>query len=326
MEVTRSQFTEAVKKDMYAYSIEAYQGLTPMYPNLFEVIGSNSAYEQETRAIYGNIFVEKPETEKIVFHNPLEGYTIYSKNRTFSDGLEFSMEIVEDTPPEKIRNIVTQFASKWTEEAERTKDLHAAKFFNYGGYTAGHDVFNAKITGVTPSGAPTALCFDGKPFFNLSNNLRALYPGGTAAYYNGLASAFSAANLETAYLRMISTNNVDGAGRKIVLQPDTILIPPALMFTVKNVLEASGVTGSGNNDINPVKGLLTPKVWQLLSDSDAWFIGTAKKGLVFHNRKPLTFDFWQDPITKAYYATAIMRFGAYVSDWRYWVGSQFSTS
>lgn len=326
MEVTRSQFTELLKKDMYLYSMESYSQLSPVYPQLFEVVGSQSAYEQETIGIYGNSFVEKPETEKITFHNPLEGYTIYSKNRTFADGIEVSMEMAEDTPPEKIRNFVLTQAQKWTEESERAKELHCAKFFNYGGYTAGHDVFNAKITGVTPSGAPTALCYDGKPLFNLSNNLRALYPGGSAAYYNGLALALSAANLETAYLLMTVTNNVDGAGRKINLMPENLIIPPQLMFTAKNILESSGVNGSANNDINPVQNLLKPIVWQYLTDTDAWFIGTPKKALRFHNRKPLTFDFWQDPVTKSYFATAIMRFGAYVKDWRYLVGSQFSTS
>ncbi len=326
MEVVRSQFTELLKADLYAYALESYNALPKVHEQIFAVKGSTSAYEQSTTAIRGNTFVEKPETEQIVFHNPLEGYTVFSKNRTFADGVQFSMEMVEDTPPEKIANLVLEYASGWGEELARKKELFAAQFFNYGGYTAGHDTFNSSITGVTPDGAPTALCYDGKPLFNLAGNERPLYPGGSASYYNGFALDLTSSNLITAYQQMTVTNNVDGNGRKIDLRPDTLLVPSQLIFEARNILNAGGVLGSANNDINKTQNLLQPLEWQYLTDTNAWFVLQSKKGLVFHNRKPLELDFWQDKTTKSYYATAIARFGAFVKDFRYQVGSNFATS
>ena len=327
MAVVRSQFTEGLKADMYAYGFEAYDSLAPVHEQVFEVVGSSKAYEQSTSVIRGNNLVEKKEFEPIIYANPLEGYTVYGINRTFADGVEFSMEMVEDMPQEKIANLVLDYARGWGLETIRKKEEFAAGFFNHGFKTAGHDTFKANITGVTPSDAPTALCYDGKPFFNLSNNLRSLYPGGSASYYNGFSSSLlSESNLQTIYLHMVSTNNIDGQGKKIGLQPDILLIPSALRFTTKTLLESERVVGSGNNDINTVQNLLRPVEWQYLTDSDAYFLGKAKNGIKFHNRKPLTFDFYQDEDTKTYKANVVVRWGAHVYDWRFWAGANGATS
>lgn len=326
MPAVRSQFTEGLRKDMYAYAFEAYDSLDLVHEKLFDVIGSSSAYEQSTNVIGAGSLEEKPEGEKILFENAMEGYTIYGKNRTYAKGIEFYMELVEDMEPAKIANIVTEYARGWGEMYGIKKEELAANFFNYGGFTAGHDTFNAKITGVTPSDAPTALCYDGKPLFNLSGNERPLYPGQTAAYYNGLALPLTADNIKTLYLRMTSTNNVNSRGKKIALKPDIILVPSALTFTADVILKSTNVVNSANNDVNPVQNIVTKQEWQYLSDTDAWFLMTTKKGLKFHNRKPLTFDFWQDSETGSYFASALARFGAHVKDWRFQAGSNFSTS
>lgn len=326
MGVVRNQFTELLKADMYDVAFDAYEQLETVHDKVFEVKGSAGAWEQSTQLLGAGNLVEKPEHEPITYENAMEGFTIYGKNRTFAKGIEFSMEIVEDTPPEKIANIVKEYAAQWAERAVQKKETFAAAFFNNGGLTAGHDTFNAHITGVTPSGVPTALCYDGKPFFNLSGNNRPLYPGGSASYYNGVALALSGTNIKTLYNLIRATNNVDSRGEKVMIKPDVILVPPALIFDALTLMNSSLIPGSGNNDINVLKGLLQPLEWQYLTDTDAWFIGKKQKGIVFHNRKPLTFDFWKDEDTKGYKASVVARWGAHVKDFRYWGGSNFSTS
>ena len=326
MPTLRNSFTEGLKADMYAYGFEAYDSMLTVYDKIFEVEGSDKAYTQSTQVINAGDLIEKPEQEKIVFENAMEGYTVYGKNRTFAKGIEFSFEAVEDMEPGKIANLVKDYARTWGASAQVNKESFAAKFFLYGGYTAGHEVFNNSITGVVTD--PTGdLCYDGLPFFNLSNNLRPLYPGATAAYYNSLAIDLSDVNLKTAYLRMTSTNNIDSRGRKIALKPDTLLVPSDLKFTAMNILNASNVLGTANNDVNTAQNLVSNLVeWQFLTDTNAWFLLKAKFGLKFHNRMPLTFDFYQDEDTKAYKATCMARWGAHVYDWRGVVASQVSTS
>ena len=118
---------------MYVYGMEKYDSIPTVYDKIFEVIQSDSSYEKETDVSgMGNLSEKKP-SEKVVFSNPMEGYTIISKNRTFADGVEFQMELVMDIPKEKIANIVTDEAASWAESVVRTKEEFAARFFNEGG-------------------------------------------------------------------------------------------------------------------------------------------------------------------------------------------------
>jgi hypothetical protein len=326
-ELQRSAFTAAVQKDMYAYSIEKYDSLPIYFDKIFVTENSTGAYENETKAIGMGKLTEKKESEPIIFSNPMEGYTIYGKNRTFQDGIEFSMETVKDTSPDKIANIVNDFAATYTETYVQTKEQFYAGVFNYGAFTAGHDVFNASITGVTPSGVPTLLLYDGKCLFTPTGAKRPLYPGGTAGYYNAIASAsLTKSALITAYNLMAVTNAVDSRGDKIVNMPDTILIPPALHFTVKDLLENEWESGQANLNMNVVKGLVTPIEWPYLTSATAWFLGRKQRGLIAQERMPLTFEFWEDPVTKGYKASVVARWGLRVNDWRYWVSNNASTS
>jgi len=104
------------------------------------------------------------------------------------------------------------------------------------------------------------------------------------------------------------------------------LIPPALHFTAKNILESQNVIGSGNNDINATQNLVQPIEWHYLSDTDAWFLGAAGKGLVWQERKQPVIETTQDFKTGNYQIKITARWGARMENWRYWVGSNFSTS
>lgn len=323
-EIRRDSFTEGVKKDMYAWAVEKYPQVPPVFEQLFEVGTSNSAYELSTNAIINAPLIEAEEGETVTYGKAGEGFTVSAAMHEYKRAIAFTETQVEDLNPSKIANIVTEAAGKWTEDYTRLIEKEAAKLFNYGGYTAGHSVFNATVAGYTdPTGD---LCYDGKPFFNLSNNTRPLYPGAAGSKYNGLALALDETNLQTAYDLMTVTNNVDSNGEKIDVTPTTILIPPGLRWTTMKLLETAGQLGTANNDINTVKNLVKPIEWQYLTDTNAWFLGMAKKGIKFYSRVKLTFDFFRDMETGGYKAKARARFGFEVNDFRYWVGSNFSTS
>lgn len=326
MSVLRNEFTKLMQKDMYKYFLESYDKYDPVYPKIFEVVTSNAGYEIETSAIGMGKLSEREEGASIVYSNPLEGFQVVTKMRTYSDGFSLSMEFVEDTPPEKIANAMQGFASKWAEGVTDTKEAFAASFFNNGGLTAGHKVFNNNITGVVSD--PTGdLCYDGKPFFNLTGNARSAKAHSTT-YYNGIASALDSSNLQTLYNLMTVTNNRDEKGDIIRIMPNILLHPGSLRFTVKSVLESDAIVGGSSASLNKnvVQGLLQPIEWAYLTDTDAWFLGVARKGLKFYERKAPVIDFYQNEETRAWHATIDTRFGASVNNWRYWAGSNFATS
>ena len=321
----RSEFTELMTRDMYGWFMEGYDQLSPVYPQIFSVQPLVGAYDSETAGIGLGQLSERPEGNDIVASNPLEGYTVITKARTFSDSFYLTMEFVEDSTPEKMSSVMQGFASTWAQGVVNSKETFAAKIFNYGGFTSGrHDTFDNTITGVITDSSGD-LIYTGKPFFALTANNHPAKDGST--YFNSLgALSLTSANLQTAYNRITNTNNYDERGEKVALSPDTLLIPPALRFTAQTLLASELLPGGANNDINVTQNLVSQLEWQYLTDTNGWFVGARGKGLKFVERKSPVIDFFQDDLSKKYYATIDARFGASVNDWRHWVASNISTS
>ena len=321
----RSEFTELMTRDMYGWFMESYDQLQPVYPQIFDVQPLVGAYDQDTAGIGLGQLSERAEGDDIVASNPLEGYTVIGKARTFSDSFYLTMEFVEDSTPEKMSSVMSSFASTWASGVINSKETFAAKFFNYGGYTSGrHDTFDNTITGVITDSSGDFI-YTGKPFFALTANNHPAKDG--SSYFNSLgALSLTVTNLQTAYNQVTVTNNYDERGEKIMLKPDSLVIPPALRFTAQTILSSNLLPGGANNDINTAQNLVSPIEWQYLTDTNGWFVGSRGKGIKFLERKAPVIDFYQDELSKKFYATIDARFGGVVNNWRYWVAANISTS
>lgn len=319
--VRRSDFTEAMKQDMYDYFLdwERYTEIDPVYEQVFDIVQSNAAYEMFNSAIGLGDLLEKPEGEDLKADAPIEGYQVICKNRTFGRQVRFTFESVEDN--QKFPDFLRTTVGSWKEALGRTKDRFYVKFFNKGALTAGHDVFNNTITGVIDD--PTAdVIYDNYPFFDTAHPDKV---GNT--YANHVATrALNADNLETTWTTYHSTNNRDERGNEIQLMANVLIIPPALNFTTQRILRSSQIPGSADNDVNVLMNIVTPLVWQRLSDSDGWFLGALKMGLMGLDRMAPEMDFYQDETSKDFYATILYRFGGCVTNWRHWMGMNISAT
>lgn len=93
-------------------------------------------------------------------------------------------------------------------------------------------------------------------------------------------------NLES----MITTYQTqsDSASSKILAwNPDTLIVPAALQWTARRILESAGVSGSADNDINVLRNIVNLVVCPLL-DSDSttrFYLGRARNanGLIYQN-------------------------------------------
>ena len=319
--VRRSDFSEAMKRDMYDYYLdwEQYTEIAPVYEQIFDIVQSGAAYEKFNSAIGLGDLLEKPEGTDLIADAPLEGYTIYCKNRTFGRMLRFTFESVEDN--QKFPDFLRTQVGTWREALIRTKDRFYVKFFNYGALTAGNDVFDNTITGVVDD-PTTVVTYDNFPFFD---NAHPDKVGNT--YINWVQTlALSPDNLETQWETYTSSNNRDERGNEIDLMPNVLLIPPGLNFTAQRILRTSQIPGSADNDVNVLQNIVTPLVWQRLSDADAWFLGALKKGLMGLDRMAPEMDFYQDETSKDYYATILYRFGGCVTNWRHWMSHSLAAS
>lgn len=245
--------------------------------------------------------MEKPEGESIQSDAPMEGYTVVCKNRSFARNVKFSKESVDDA--KKTANLLQSVVGTWGRALPITKEKFYAKFFNYGAYTAGHDVFNGTVSNVV-SDASGDLIYDSQPFFSNSHPDKV---GNT--YDNYLAStSLSYANLQTAYTTYTSTNNRDERGQQIEIEPNVLLIPRgSLRFTAQEILESDKEPGVFDNTINVLRGIIQPLEWAYLTDSDGWFLGRLRAGLMATDRQGVEMDFYQEEETKSYIASIFTR-------------------
>ena len=325
MAVERNDFTEAIRKSGYEWYWEEYEEINTTYQELFTEKDITAPYIKEVSSTGMGDLKEKPESEPIQEAAPQEGFPIYGKVRTFASKVSWSMELYDDS---QVESLFQDTVSSWGRSVPRTKDRWYAQFFNYGGYTAGHSVFNNSLPDILVDSSGD-LIYDGYPLFTLTNNARSSM-GGETYFNSGGALDLDATNLQAVYQAMTATNNRDEKDDEIIIEPNILLIPPGLKFIADELLQYE----KQNTDFMLYKdkpsialaGKITPVVWPRLTDTDAWFLLEKQKGLIALNRMEEQIDFYKDNETKAYVASILVRFGGYVNNWRYMYGSNLATS
>lgn len=317
--VKRSEFTEAMKKQSYSWFWERYDLTAPRYQDLFEIVKSDAAYEQFTSAIGLGELLEKPEGEDLQADSPMESYTIVCKNRSWGRLVRFSYETVKDA--KSVTNILADTVGTWGQKLPVTKEKFYADFFIKGAYTAGNDVFNNTLTGVVTD-ATGDLVYDNKAWFATNHENKV---GGTYSNYNS-STSLTHSNLKTVYNTYTSSNNRDERGDIIDLEPDIMLIPPALNFTSREILETTLLPGSMDNDTNVLRSIIEPMVWPYLTDTNGWYMGKKQMGLMATDREDVSLDFWQDETSLDFMARIFTRFGGCVTNWRFWLANNISSS
>jgi len=124
--------------------------------------------------------------------------------------------------------------------------------------------------------AAAARLIDGLPYAVLEAN--ANMGDGTALFHSshnnleGSAAALSAATLQKQAIRMRTAKGFGPDKAPVSLTPRFLLVPPALQFTAKTVLQSEKLPGGNNNDINPVQNLVEPIVSDKLTNTTAHYL------------------------------------------------------
>lgn len=307
-------------KDMYKAEREGASEEEVLYNKLFKIVNGVSGAGDKYTQLLGASELERhtAEGQDISFESPLEGWTSYVKYHTYSKGLAFSPEAVEDTV--KLGNVLKDVARTWGRRVRQAKERLASGVFNNGGDLLGSFEFNGSHTGNSdPSGN---LLYDSKPFFNLTGNTRTTKDGQT--YYNSVASlSVSPANFETIYNLLTATNNKDEEGIPVGNNPDTILTRTgADYFSAWRILRTTkGLPGGQLNDANPYEGLIKNIYsWSYL-DETAFYVGKAQAPEIeFHERMMPEIRYFRNENNAGYKASIRVRFGIHLKpqSWRRW--------
>jgi hypothetical protein len=164
--------------------------------------------------------------------------------------------------------------------------------------------------------APTKTIYDGKPLFS---HVHDLIETTSIKGDNLVEGTLSDATLRQAIL--LGKKQVDEAGKMIVMDFDTLVVPPALEYLANQLLKSDLLVGSNYNDINPIKGKLKIEVWDFLTKDDACFIMDSKnhQANFFWRVKP-EFNREKDFDSFAQKYNGYMRYSFGVSDYRGLIG------
>ena len=283
---------------------ETYAEVPEQFSKVYKVNTSKMAKETDYGlGAFGDWTERSNGLDTVAYDTLSPGLERVYVHKAFTKGFMIERELYDD---EQYRQI-NKFPAAMARAGRAFVEKEAAKTLNYG-------FLNAKAI------------FDGKPLFSNAHPLV-----DSTGYGDNLATgALTDANLKIAMQKMRET--VDEAGNLINATPKKLVVPPALEFTAKEIVNSQLKSGTDYNDINTVKGALEVIVYDYIGEAaggsdTVWFlIDPSLCELNFFWRIKPEFKWDEDFDTFVAKYRGYMRFSYGVSDWRGIVGSLGGTA
>ena len=276
---------------------ETYAEVPEQFSKIYNVLTSKKAKETDYGlGAFGDWVERASELAEVAYDTIDPGLEREYVHKAFTKGFMLGRELVDDEQYNQINKMPAALARSGRAFVEK----EAAKTF---------------------IGAATTTIYDGKALLATDHPL--LNSSKTGC--NLLTGALSANTLKEAMTMMRET--VDEAGNIIAASPKKLIVPPALEYTAKEILNSTQLAGTELNNVNSVKGALELVVYDYIGAANggsdtAWFImdPTLAQINFFWRVKP-EFKWGEDFDTFVAKYRAYMRFSYGVSDWRGIVGS-----
>jgi len=272
MAISRAQLLKELLPGLNALFGLEYARYGEEHKEIYETEKSERSFEEETKlAGFGSAPV-KNEGQAIAYDNAQEAFTARYNHETIALGFSITEEAVED-------NLYDSLSARYTKALARamsyTKQVKAASVINNG--------FNGSYLGG-----------DGVTLFgNNSSNTRVGHPlvnGGVNFNSPTVGVDLNETSLENAVIQIAAWT--DERGLLIAAKPRKMVIPPALMFVAKRLLDTELRVSTADNDINALKQMgAIPEgytVNHFLTDSNGWYLITdVPNGMKHFERMPL---------------------------------------
>jgi hypothetical protein len=264
MAISRAQLLKELLPGLNALFGLEYKTYQEEHKEIYETETSERSFEEETKLSGFSAAPVKAEGAAIAYDNAQEAWTARYSHETIALGFSITEEAVED-------NLYDSLSKRYTKALARamayTKQVKAASVLNNG--------FSSSYVGG-----------DGKALFAADHPL---VSGGTNS--NRLtASDLNETSLEAAVIQIAGWT--DERGLLIAAKPGKLIVPPALMFTAKRLLDTELRVATADNDINALKAMGSIPggytVNHFLTDTNAWFLTTdVPNGMKHFVRTPL---------------------------------------
>jgi len=265
MAISRAQLLKELLPGLNALFGLEYKSYGEEHKEIYETENSERSFEEETKLSGFSAAPVKNEGQAIAYDNAQEAWTARYNHETIALGFSITEEAVED-------NLYDSLSKRYTKALARgmayTKQVKAASTLN--------NAFSPLYTG----GDGVALCATNHP----------LVSGGINSNRPAAAADLNETSLEAAVIQIAAWT--DERGLLIAAKPKKLVIPPALMFVAKRLLDTELRVGTTDNDINALKSMgaiaegFTVNHW--LTDTNAWFLTTdVPNGLKHFVRSPM---------------------------------------
>lgn len=268
------------------------------YPDWFEVVTSDKAYEEEVEISGFSVLREKDQGQAVTYDTEVQGAVTRYTHTAYGGGYIVTFEELRDNLYEvvsKRRAAMLAFAGRQTEE------IVAANTFN--------QAFNSSFA----IGDGQALC-------------SSTHPSMVGSQSNLLTTSADLSELAIEDLGVQIMQAVDYRGNRIALIPQSLGISPANWYDANRILHSVLQNDTANNAINVIKstGMFKKGIMvnHYLLSGTSWFIRTnAPAGAQFMWRDKPTFDTDNEFDTKNAKASLYMRFSCGVTDFRSYYGT-----
>lgn len=299
---SRANFGDLLEPGMRKIFGDQLKAIPTQYEKIFNVLTSTKQDETDSSVSGFGQFTETSEAGTLTYEDPLQGYDVSYVHKSWKKGFKVTEEMYEDDQ----YNVIKKMPSKLAVSAMRTVETQAAKTLI--------NAFNSSYVG----GDGVELCSASHPRSD---------GGAVQSNYSNMDLAED--SLQTLSLLMRKT--LDDKGQLVLVQPNRLIVPPALEDTARVLLESTGRVYNGatlfQNDINPYKAKYELVVWDYLSaaaggSDTAWYLqDTTLHELNFFWRKRPTFEQENSFATDEALFKGKMRFSNGWSDWRGFAGS-----
>jgi hypothetical protein len=265
MAISRAQLLKELLPGLNALFGMEYARYGEEHKEIYETETSERSFEEETKLSGFSAAPVKNEGSAIAYDNAQEAWTTRYNHETIALGFSITEEAIED-------NLYDSLSARYTKALARamayTKQVKAAAVLNNG--------FSSSY----PGG-------DGKALFATDHPL---VSGGVNSNTPAVQADLNETSLEAAVIQIAAWT--DERGLLIAAKPKKLIVPPALMFTAKRLLDTELRVATADNDINALKQMgAIPEgytVNHFLTDSNAWFLTTdVPNGLKHFVRMPL---------------------------------------
>lgn len=239
-----------------------------IYTKLFQKVTSAKKFERYTTTVPFGDVPAKPEGTAYQFDIIQQGYTKDITPVEYGLGCEHTQTADEDDQYDELKkkSKYLVFSMKQVEEKA------AADIFNNG--------FSSQKTA------------DAVALFSTSHTLKR---GGTAKNRPSTDADLSITSLAQAFIDLATDTKIESGQLGMPPNEYLLVVPPALEFVAHRVIASSGLPGSADNDVNPVKARrkISIVVDPFLTDTDAWFLVPAsseRHGLIYLQRIGITLN------------------------------------